>query len=259
MFRFSWIIALGTVLAACGGDTDSATDTSSSSDQGAVLSDSASPEEDTFVFVDTGPGEPCDPEKLVNAPPQRTGDCENPSWPTCAGYEWPEYVLEDFQPASDRLGEVYGRDGFTGHVTFVSFLTASCYFCQIQAEKMEEMMKLFEWEGMDVRFVAINASSNAAASVQKKLIYMINDSGEQEVDEDGNPVHRCTFPLLQDTDEVDAWGAHDAHKAEIYIYGSDGNLLEYYAASEEVKTALGDDEGYQNMVKVVRRAWCNEQ
>ena len=255
--HFLWI-ALVLVFTACSGGTDSGSDIAVPSDTLSSPADTSDVEEDVVVVVDTGPGEPCDPEKLAGAPPPRTGDCENPSWPTCAGFEWPEYKLEDFQPKSDRFGEVYGRDGFAGHVTFVSFVTASCYFCQIQVEKMEEMSELFAWEGMDVRFVAVNASSNNTTALQKKLIYKINDSGEEEVDEEGNVLHRCTFPLLQDTEEVDAHTAHDARKAEIYIYGSDGKLLEYYGASEDVKTAIGDEEGYQNMVKVIRRAWCNE-
>jgi hypothetical protein len=240
---------------ACSGDGNITT-----SDAGASpVEDTASAFPDVVEAVDTGPGDPCDPAKLEGVAPPSSGDCNYPEWPNCVGAQWPEYILEDFQPASARLGESYGRDGFEGHVTFLSLLSATCHFCQLQAAKMEEMMKHFEWEGMDIKFVGINSPAFAASSAQKKLYYMIEDSGTTELDEDGNPVHRCTFPLLQDTDEVDAWNAHDGRKSEIYIYGSNGVLKEYFATSEDVKASLSDPDGYAKIMKTVRRAWCDEQ
>ena len=60
---------------------------------------------------------------------------------------------------------------------------------------LEKMRLQLGLEGVDeVEFVAINAVSASAEDDQQAL------------------VERCAFPLLQDTDAVDAWGLHDGGK-----------------------------------------------
>jgi len=88
--------------------------------------------------------------------------------------------------------------------------------------------------GHDVYIVAINASS--AASNQDALI------------------DKCSFPLLQDTEAVDAWGQLDGLKDDFFVLDVDGNVVEHLANGGAVNTNLSTDDGYANVMSALLAA-----
>lgn len=82
-----------------------------------------------------------------------------------------------------------------------------------------------------MRFVGINASNAVAEGVQL--------------------VARCSFPLLQDIDTVDAWGLHGGHKDDFLIYRADGTLADYLPTGGERSTNLSTPEGYANVKNAI--------
>ncbi len=81
-----------------------------------------------------------------------------------------------------------------------------------------------EIEGVDVNFVAINKID--------------------EVDGQEKLVEICSYPLFQDTEEVDAWELHGGAKDDIYIYDTTGHLHLYLGPDSEVPRNLSEAEGY---------------
>ena len=98
---------------------------------------------------------------------------------------------------------------------------------------MEQMRLELMADGHDVQFVAINAAS--ALADQDKLY------------------ERCSFPLIQDLDEINAWGVHHGGvKDDIYIYGSDGKLADYLPISDMMRTTdLSTAKGYDNLKSAI--------
>lgn len=61
-------------------------------------------------------------------------------------------------------------------------------------------------------------------------------------------INRCSFPLLQDTEEVNAWGVHHhGYKDDFFIYGTDGTLVDYLPPDGPRSTNLATPEGYANV------------
>ncbi len=160
------------------------------------------------------------------------GVCSPDTSPRCAGAPAPTYALEDVQPQSARFGETYGLDGFAGRVTVVAIVASWCSFCQSQVQQLEGMGVDLSLEGHAVNMVAVNQID-----------------AESTLD---NFIERCSFPILQDVQAVDAWAAHDGKKDDIAIYGADGVLIEFIRVSELPSNirALATDEGY---------AWMRER
>lgn len=169
----------------------------------------------------------------LDVPADGSGDaappCDPDTDPTCPGAAMPAYVLEDVQPQSDRFGETYGLDAFRGEVTVVAILASWCSFCQSQIQELEGMSVDLALSGYTVNFVAIN-QTGAEDTLQ-------------------NFLDRCSFPILQDVAEVDAWGAHTARKDDIFIYAADGSLAEFIRVSglpSDIRT-LASEAGYDWM------------
>ena len=83
-----------------------------------------------------------------------------------------------------------------------------------------------EIAGHDVHFVSINIISGLES--QEEMI------------------KHCTYPQLQDTDDLRLWSRFDGRKDDFYILDSQGRLRTYLPFSGgEVSTNLGEDEDYQ--------------
>ena len=92
---------------------------------------------------------------------------------------------------------------------------------------LEQMSYEFMNLQKEVNIIAINKID--AESTQEKL------------------ASECSFVLLQDTDEVDAWGALDGGKDDFYIYAPGGQLAVHLPARGEVATDLSSGPGYANV------------
>ena len=172
----------------------------------------------------------------------------NPSSRTCPGTEAPLWSLEDFHPASPRFGESYGLEVFEGSVTLVSLHAAWCGYCRTQALFMEQMLGELRAEGYAVEFVTVNKIDAADEGYQQAMIYQLGEQNEIQYDEEGEPLYRCTYPLVQDTEEVNAWELHAGKKDDFYIYGADGRLSRYLPSGDEsFSTRLSSAEGYSNL------------
>ena len=57
----------------------------------------------------------------------------------------------------------------------------------------------------------------------------------------------CSYPVLQDTEEVDAWSLLGGGKDDFFLYNSDGTLGVYLPSGGEVSTKLSTPEGYANI------------
>lgn len=147
--------------------------------------------------------------------------------PTAPGSMHPNWRLMDFQPQSCGFGQTYGLDAFRGQTLVVVLLSAGCSYCLGQTIKLEQMRYQLEVEGHDVHFAVVNLKTMA--------------------DRQDSLVERGSFPLFQDTAEVDAWGLHEGRKDDFYIYDADGVLQTFLPASGEIPTNLSTDEGYANL------------
>ena len=162
------------------------------------------------------------------APSRTLAQPESPKKP---GSPWPEWKLTDFQPKSPRFNETYGLEHFRGRVTFVALLATWCGFCKTQIEKMEEMRKGFAANRIKVNFVVVNVAS-----------------GESEQNEFTS---RCTFPLFQDTELVDAFGLHQGGKDDYYIYNERGELTDFFPFRGTRASDLASPEGYANLKQAI--------
>jgi hypothetical protein len=136
---------------------------------------------------------------------------EQPVDPKAPGSTWAYFELEDFQPQSCNFGETYSLEAYQGEVTLVTLMRSTCEICQGTLVKLEEMQLELTLAGYTVYFVAINQAG-------------YDDSQQEFID-------RASFPLLQDTVEVNAWDLMNEPNVgtdDIYIYGSDGLLRSYF-------------------------------
>ena len=165
----------------------------------------------------------------------------------CVGVEAPQWSLEDFHPASPRFGESYGLNVFDGTVTLVSLHAAWCGYCRTQALFMEQMLAELRAEGYQIEFITVNKSDAADTGYQQAMIYQLGEQNEIQYDENEQPIYRCTYPLVQDTEEVNAWELHAGKKDDFYIYGVDGRVARYLPSGTDFSTRLSSAEGYNNL------------
>ena len=92
---------------------------------------------------------------------------------------------------------------------------------------MELLQKELSTDGFEVNFVVINIHSG--------------------MDSQDEFISRCSFPLFQDTKEVDAFSKHQGGKDDFYIYNERGELTDYFPFLGERNSDLNDDEGYKNI------------
>lgn len=244
-----WVVALAVVV---GCDSDDGSDqgvqtSSSSGTQGTVVDSGQETEEPSTSETDnteTGDesgteDEPAEPECTGVAELASTADAPDAGQaPECAieaGCAAPEWLLDDFQPASCGYEAIYGLDSFRGTPTLVVLLAAWCSFCRLQIEKLEQLKFELEADGVDIDFVVVNMPN--------------------AVDDQEEFVNRATFPLFQDTEEVDAYGLHQGSKDDFYLYDAGGSLLGYYEVNaRDFSLNLTTDEGYANLDGLLREA-----
>jgi thiol-disulfide isomerase/thioredoxin len=163
------------------------------------------------------------PSAGLGAPEART----NP------GSAAPRYRLKDFQPLSCGSGATYGLEAFRGRPTLVALFASWCPYCQSQVGKLESIALELEEQGKPVYIVVINVSVKNSPEHHDPIGHQF-----QFVD-------RVTFPLLQDTDEVDAWALHGGFKDDLFVYRSDGTLQAYLASYKgTVPVDVTTPEGY---------------
>lgn len=155
--------------------------------------------------------------------PEATGpECAQDEAARCdAG--WPTWKLEDVQPESPRFGQTYGLDAFDGQVVLVANLVGWCPYCQSQAVKLEQLHDELEAKGHDIAFVVVHGASANNPEDQLAL------------------TSRCTFPILQDTEEANVWGASMGGKDDFFLYAPDGTLLEYLPPSSGTNLSKSED------------------
>lgn len=164
----------------------------------------------------------CGPETQDATDPR----CGQQDLPACeAG--WPTWQLEDVQPDSERFGQTYGLDVFDGKVVFVAYLVGWCPYCQAQTTKLEQMREELAAEGVEVAFVTVHGASANNAEDQEAL------------------TSRCSFPILQDTDDAGVWSTSGGGKDDFFIYGPDGTQLAYLQPSDG--TNLNDADQYASL------------
>lgn len=155
--------------------------------------------------------------------------------PAAIGSDAPLYALNDFQPTSCGFKATYGLPVFRGRVTVATLLAGWCGFCQSQAGMMEKMRVELEKAGVPVYFVAIHGAD--AIANQRELIT------------------RCSFPLLQDTDEVKAWSVHHhGVKDDIYVYDRNGKLADHLPFVGPRNINLLFTDGYDNLKNAILAA-----
>lgn len=155
------------------------------------------------------------------APDPATAGCA-----TCGGELPPAWTLEDVQPQSCGHQATYGLNAFQGQVTLLAFFNAGCAFCQAQTVALERMRHELAGAGTPVHVVAVNAARFA------------NQIPELTT--------RGSFPIFQDTDALDVWGAYGSGVSDFYLYGADGRLVAYLPVGAEALD-LSTDAGYARL------------
>jgi hypothetical protein len=155
---------------------------------------------------------------------------------SCVGAPTPVWSLADFQPQSCGFEQTYGLNTFQGRVTLFATFNAGCGFCQAQAEGLEQMRLELEFAGHPVWFVALNSASNLPHA--ERLI------------------ERCSFPLMQDTEELNVWDLQNGGVSDFYIYDVDGRLVRHYDQTEERaergrSLTLSNDEDYDELKQAI--------
>lgn len=165
---------------------------------------------------------------------------EQPATPTAPGSSWPHFELTDFQPNSCLFGETYSLESFKGRVTLLALMRSSCEICQGTMTYLEQMYVQLELEGYEVYFVAINQPGY--------------ESTQQEF------IDRASFPLLQDTFEVQAWELLNQLEPlqgtdDLYIYTADGVLSSYFSyAADNPTIKLETEAGWNNVYDAILAA-----
>src|SRR3970040_2003947 len=71
--------------------------------------------------------------------------------PNEPGAPAPAWALQDFQPLSERFGQVYGLDAFRGSVVLVALYAGWCNTCQGAAYQLNDLVKQWQAEGLNLR------------------------------------------------------------------------------------------------------------
>ncbi len=151
--------------------------------------------------------------------------------PKEVGSTAPTWFLSDEQPLSCNHRKVYGLDQYRGTPTMVVLLWSGCGFCQNQTEWLHKMKGELDAENIAVNFAIVNRADGASSVL--------------------NLSNRCTFPVFQDTDGVDAWGLHQGSKDDFFFYDADGVLQQFISARGELEINLATEEGYANIKNAV--------
>ena len=151
--------------------------------------------------------------------------------PTVVGALAPTWSLSDEQPLSCNYQKIYGLEQVRGTPSMVVLLWSGCSFCQSQTEMLHQMKGELDADGVAVNFFIINRSDGASSVL--------------------NLANRCTFPVFQDTDEVNAWGLHLGAKDDFYFYDGDGILQNFISVRGDLEINLRTDEGYENIKSAV--------
>ena len=91
-------------------------------------------------------------------------------------------------------------------------------------------------EGFSANYLSVNAVSADKEPYQQNLI------------------DNCSYPLLQDKEEVDVWGLHEGDKDDFYIFDADGKLVIHLPFGGAVETNLSTDEGYNSLKSLIIEA-----
>jgi len=187
------------------------------------------------------PGECVGPDPLVDEmPPEAIPEeqCMN-----CIGAPTPAWRMADFQPLSCGFEQTYGLDSFArpgeeGRATLVALFNAGCGYCRSQAENLERMRIELRLAGLSAHFVALN--------------------GHQYVAHQEGLAARCSYPILQDTEELAGLEAMDGAIYDMFVYRPDGTLHVFLGGFDEIDTYLADDEGYENVRAAILAAISGE-
>ena len=113
---------------------------------------------------------------------------------------------------------------------------------------MEQMLGELRAEGYEVEFITVNKIDAADEGYQQAMIYQLGEQNEIQYDAEGEPIYRCTYPLVQDIEAVNAWELHAGKKDDFYTYGTDAKLARYLpSGSDTLSTRLSTAEGYNNL------------
>jgi hypothetical protein len=143
--------------------------------------------------------------------------------PNEPGAQQPRFQLQDFQPQSARFGETYGLEEFHGSVLVLPLYAGWCNTCVGCADILNDVYKQWQDEGLNVRVAAINPIN--ALHNQKSLI------------------EACDFPLLQDTEQQNAWDALLGTKDDNYFYTPAGVLSTFIDFKEDLNEMIVSEAG----------------
>ena len=88
----------------------------------------------------------------------------------------------------------------------------------------------------------------AANRIEVNFVVVNIDSGASEQNEFTS---RCSFPLFQDTQLVDAFGLHQGGKDDYYIYNERGELSDFFPYRGNRESDLASPEGYANVKQAI--------
>jgi hypothetical protein len=84
-----------------------------------------------------------------------------------------------------------------------------------------------------------------------KLMNVVVINGASAANNQQNLLDVAEMPMLQDTDEVNAWGTLAGGKDDLYLYDAQGKLVQHFPFSGAVDTNLGDDGNYAKFSQLV--------
>lgn len=159
----------------------------------------------------------------------------------CAKKIAPQWSLEDVQPQSARFGQRYGLKAFEGKVIVVALLVGWCPYCRAQAQQLETMRQEL---GDDVEIVVLHGASADNDEDRDALLYL---------DPAADPkTSRCSMPIFQDTEDINAWEQHQGVKDDFFVYAANGELWAYLPRS--AGTDLNTQEGQKTLKDAVMAA-----
>lgn len=95
------------------------------------------------------------------------------------------------------------------------------------------MSKELKDEGFEVNFLSVNGVTADKEEYQENLI------------------KKCSFPLLQDKEDIDVWGLHEGAKDDFYIFDPQGLLIVHLPFGGEVDVSLSEEAGYMGLKQLI--------
>ena len=170
---------------------------------------------------------------------------------TCPGATPPSFSIQDLNPTSCGYRRAYGLDVFSGRVTFVVLLRSTCGYCHAQLEKLEQMRFELLALGHELQLVVINQRGTEGT------VSLLTE--------------RTQAPILQDLESVSAWesladedtesptGLKGGDKDDMYIYGSDGRLVQFLDDDDPSHSLnLSTEEGYEYLKTALLEVFASE-